>query len=279
MVTRFTVERKKDSKLKMIMDEQTVAIASENPKVRSSMYASDYGQCMKKVWFQFFPDDYPQEPLDPRVLRIFANGNDVHERLGSYLKRVPELDFHDEINVPRDDLDIHGRCDGICTVDGAAMVVEFKSINAKVVYEAKDEHIGQLTHYMQMFRDLKFKLLEDFGFKTDNVSEADVQGVVSLSGRTIEELDHVERWLLFSQGELRGEIIYESKQTNETVHFPLDYDSDRAAKVRLWFEQLHYHVQNKVCPAVKYDRKKFPCSWGDTAAQRCAYYKECWKDI
>jgi hypothetical protein len=277
MVDRFVPNVPKESKLKMYIDEQTVAASEENKKVRSSLYASDYGQCQRKVWYQFFPKEYPEEKPSPRVLRIFANGNDVHTRLGSYLKRIPELDFHDEVNVPRDELDVHGRCDGICTVDGAALVVEFKSINAKDVYEPKDEHIGQLTWYMQMFRNLKMQLLEDFGFKEGDVGEADLQGVTALSGRTLDDLDHVERWLLLSQGEIRGEIIYESKQSNETHHFPLDYDSTRAHKVRLWFEQVHYFVQKKERPDVKYDKGKYPCQWGyGAAAGKCSFYKYCW---
>lgn len=275
MVIRSKPWELPETRIKSIIDEKTVEAANEKQKVRSSMYASDYGQCMRKVWYQFFPDEFPIEALEPRVLRIFANGNDVHERLASYLKRELGIDFHDEINVPRDDLDVHGRCDGICTIDGQAVIVEFKSINLEKVDKAKEEHIGQLTWYMHMFKKLKTDLKEDFGFKdVDFVSESEIVGMESLSGRHLEDLNYVEKWLLFSQGEVRGEIIYESKQNQSTFHFPLDYDIDRAKKVRLWFEQLKWHIDNKEIPNVKYNPNYFPCSWKTGA---CPYWGTCWK--
>ena len=275
MVERFELGPKKKTRLQMIIDDQTVAENKERQKVRTSAYASDYGSCMRKTFFQFFPQEYPQPDFEPRLLRVFANGNDVHERLGSYLKRQTEIDFRDELDVPQDELNVHGRCDGICTIDGQAVVVEFKSINKEFVESARDEHVGQLTWYMSMFKKLRQQLKEDFGYKEfDSLSEEDLVGVTSLSGRTLESMSHVEKWLLLTQGEIRGEIIYESKQTNELYHFPLDYDEDRAQKVRLWFQQLNWHVKDKTVPKVFYEPNRFPCSWG---SGRCPFYKECWE--
>lgn len=280
MVKRFITEPDRKTRLQVIIDDQTVSVNEEKQKVRSSMYASDYGSCMRKTFFSFFPERYPVEKFDPRVLRIFANGNDVHARLGSYLKRQVELDFHDELDVPRDELNVHGRCDGICTVDAQAVVVEFKSINKEVVEQAHEEHIGQLTWYLSMFKLLRKDLKEDFGYgEFDLVEEPDLVGQVGLSGRTIEGLTPVERWLIFTQGELRGELIYESKVNQQTFHFPLDYDEDRAQKVRLWFQQLNWHVKDKTAPTVFYEPNRFPCSWGYGDKQgRCPYYDVCWKN-
>lgn len=280
MVKRFSTGPNQKTRLQMIIDEQTVKMNDEKQKVRGSMYASDYGQCMRKTFFAFFPKKYPVEKFEPRVLRIFANGNDVHERLGSYLKRQEELDFHDEVDVPRDELDVHGRCDGFCTLDTRAVVVEFKSINKDIVEEAHEEHIGQLTWYLSMFKSLRKDLKEDFGYtEFDLVEEQDLVGQVALSGRTVEGLTPVERWLMFTQGEIHGEIIYESKSVQETFHFPLDYDEDRAKKVRLWFQQLDWHVKDQTVPNVLYEPNRFPCSWGYGEKQgKCPYYDVCWKN-
>ena len=282
MVKRFNTEPNQKTRLQIIIDDQTVKMNEEKQKVRTSMYASDYSQCMRKVYFAFFPKKYPVEKFEPRVLRIFANGNDVHERLGSYLKRQEELDFHDEVDVPRDELDVHGRCDGFCTLDTQAVVVEFKSINKDIVEEAHEEHIGQLTWYLSMFKSLRKDLKEDFGYtEFDLVEEQDLVGQVALSGRTVEGLTPVERWLMFTQGEIRGEIIYESKPNQSLHHFPLDYDEDRAKKVRLWFQQLDWHVKDQTVPNVLYEPNRFPCSWGGfngKASGRCPYYDVCWKN-
>lgn len=268
------------TKLKVIIDEQVQAWNDERNAERAragktrSLYASDYGQCMRKCWFQFFPEQYSTPDFDPRVLRIFHNGESVHERLSLYLKQAQKLNFRDEVDVPRDVLDVHGRCDGICTVDAAPVIVEFKSINRAKVYAPKDEHVGQITWYMTMWRMLQRQVKEDFGYgPNDVVRPSDIAGVEALSGLTLDTLSDVEEWLLFAQGELRGEIIYESKQTQETFHFKVDYDESRAQKVRLWFEQLKWHVDEGEVPLVRYNKDKFPCSW---KGGKCAYYSYCW---
>lgn len=279
--SKFAQEHEK-THLQEILDRQCLeaneeARAERNGKPRS-LYASDYGACMRKVWMQFFPEEFEQEKPDARVIRIFNNGDAVHIRLSSYLKRELDIDFRDELNVPRDELDVHGRCDGICTVRDQAVVVEFKSINKDYVSEPKEEHIGQVTWYMEMFRMLRRDLREDFGFaEDDTVVEEDLIGQVSLSGRTLESLDHVERWLLLTQGEIAGEIIYESKPTNHTFHFSVPYSEDRAKKVRTYFEALKWHVENKQMPRVNYNAGKYPCSWGyGMKAGRCPFYQYCW---
>jgi CRISPR/Cas system-associated exonuclease Cas4 (RecB family) len=272
MVERFVAHVRCgfETPLKKVIETQTVAAAKEKSKVRSSIYASDYGSCMRKVFFNFYPEKYPVPEHDARLLRVFANGNDVHERLGGYLKRDPYIDFHDEVDVPRDDLDVHGRCDGTCTVDEVGVIVEFKSINKDEVYEPKDEHVGQLTFYLDMFTQLRERAREKYGdISQDEMLRLEEAG----------ELTRVERWLLSTQGDLRGEIIYESKRNNSTFHFPVDYNPERVERVRLWFKQMKSFVERGEVPSRKPTRHDFPCSWGRPGSQghgRCAYYDYCW---
>lgn len=268
---------KKKSKLHVIIDEQSVAVNEEKKKVRTAMYASDFGACLRKTWFQFHPEKYPPDAkIDARTARIFDNGNSVHERLGRYLKRVPEIDFRDELNVPRDELDVHGRCDGICTIDERGIVVEFKSINKDEVFEAKSEHVGQVMWYMGMMRKLRQDLREDFGFLPDEIIDERDLHEVSVSGRTFETMEPMERWLLLTQGELRAEIVYESKGTQEVHSFIIEYDEAEFQKVRLWFEQLKWWLDKEEVPKVSYHPSSWPCSWGRNGkGGKCQYYSYC----
>lgn len=265
--------------LKTVIDNQAVAEATETKKVRGSLYASDYGQCQRKVWFQFFPQDFPpDEDHSPRTYRIFANGNDVHVRLSRYLNKQTELEFVEEVNVPRDELDVHGRCDGICTVHNTATVVEFKSINAKDVDRPKEEHLGQIMWYLHMFMHLRKQVKEDFGFKEDDVVlESAVISETALSGRTFQDLNHVEKWLMLSHQQLQGEVIYESKQTQEIYAFPVEYDEEKAKGIKAWFEQVKHYVDRKEMPPIRHLPTKYPCSWGfKESAGKCSYYNRCW---
>ena len=246
-----------DTKLKAIINKQTI---EENEAMRAhragkarSMYASDYGQCMKKTWFQFFPEDYPIEDFSPRTLRIFHNGEAVHERLSKYLSREEQLQFLEEVDVPRDDLEVHGRCDGLCFVAPNAVVVEFKSINRATVSAPKPEHLGQITWYMAMWHMLRQQLQEN----------------------PPAHLEDHEKIVL--SGPIKGEIIYESKQNQETYHFAVELNEDRYQKVRLWYKQLQWHIETKRLPIVNYEQNKFPCSWGRGSTQgACPYYAQCW---
>lgn len=260
---------------KKMIDDASVMKNNEKQKVRSSLYASDYGQCMRKVWFQFFPEEFPSDgEIDARTARIFANGNDVHERLGSYMKMFEDIDFVDEINVYRDDLDVHGRCDGVTTLHDQMHILEFKSINKEGLTEPKEEHVGQLTWYMEMFTKYREELRAEFGIDGPMIDE-DLGSYQSARGRKFHELLPIEKRLLLSQGDIVGEIIYELKSNQRTVHFPLKYDQDKVRKVRLWFEQVQSHVQEKVRPEVKYSASKYPCSW---RTGKCPYFSQCYGD-
>ena len=190
--------------------------------------------------------------FDPRMLRIFHNGENVHERLSQYFHNS-NVTFLEEEEIPRDILDVHGRCDGIAMHEGTFVVVEFKSINARKVYKAKEEHEGQIMWYMHMWETHRQKLLD--GKKWD--------------------LSPVEKLLLSSKGSVKGEIIMESKQTQELFTFPMTLDTELIAKIRKWFIELQAHVDEKRIPPIIYNEKKFPCQW---TGGRCAYWEKCHGD-
>jgi CRISPR/Cas system-associated exonuclease Cas4 (RecB family) len=270
MVNRFKPMEGVKTFLHGVIDRQSVAVSQEDKKVRASLYASDYMQCMRKIYFSFHPEKYPLVEIDARTARIFGNGDAVHERLGGYLKREAMLDFRDELDVPRDELDVHGRCDGICTVQAQAVVVEFKSINKEFVQEPKPEHKGQLMWYMGMMRILRQQLREDFG--VGDIVEDDICNEVSASGRTLATLTPMERWLLLTQGEIKGEIIYEAKPTNEIFTFPLEYDEMEFQTVREWFKQAKSYVDAGEEPPMRYNSSQYPCAWRNG---KCSYWDVC----
>lgn len=273
MVTRFTPAARNSTFLKDVIDRQSIAKNEENQKIRTALYASDVDQCQRKVFFQFFPDKYqPDAKIDATLARVFDNGNAVHERLGGYLKREESIDFRDELRVPQDELEVHGRCDGICTVNSQAVVVEFKSINKEKVDEPKSEHISQLMFYLGMMKKLRGELQVEFGVEGEGlvVCEGDA---VSNKGRAFVDLSPMEKWLLTTQGEIKGEIIYEGKPNNAVYCFPIEYDEELFKKVRLWFQQVKFHVDNMQVPDVKYYPSKFPCSWGKG---RCSFWSRCY---
>lgn len=255
-----------ETQLKQIIEQKSVEFNKARKKIRTSLYASDFGQCPRKVWYQFFPEIFPVEDIDGKTARIFANGEAVHVRLSAYLSAA-ELMFEDEVNVPRDHLDVHGRCDGVALVEGRATIVEFKSINKPEVAEPKDEHIGQLTWYLGMFEAMRQDLRKEFGIAEDELVY-DVDAIAE-GGR---ELTSIERKLLLSQGPIYGEIIYESKPNQLITSFPLEYSAQHFEVVHAWFEELKKAVETKVRPTGKYAATRYPCSW---STGRCSYFKYC----
>jgi hypothetical protein len=235
---------------------------------------------MRKVFFQFFPDKYPPETgIDARLARIFANGEQVHVRLGGYIASDPNVTFRDEINVPIGDVNVHGRCDGVVRLDGQTYILEFKSIHQRVVYEPKSEHVGQLMYYLHQFEQKRKLLREEFGLAEGDIVVENESTMVMKgnAGRCFAELDDVEKDLLLSFGELKGEIIYESKASQDLFSFPLSYDEEKAKEVLMWFRTMQDHIDKQDVPVVHYDKSRFPCQWGSgKSVGRCPYWELCY---
>ena len=278
MVDRFIPGVLKKTALKQIIDAQTIkwheARIEERRaagKIDRSLYASDYGQCMRKVYYQFFPGEYFVGEYDARVLRIFHNGEAVHERLSFYLGADSSLQFREEVDVPRDSVKVHGRCDGVCLIDRKFVVTEFKSINSASVPSPKPEHLGQLMWYMGMWNLRRNELCKQFNLASnDSFLSAD-------SILTDNNISDVDVMLLMSDS-IDGELIYESKQNNETFHFAIEFDEQVFARVRSWFEELAVHLETSAVPPILHRKSVFPCSWGRPGTishGQCPYFNNC----
>lgn len=254
-----------------MLERKSVEKNAERKKVRTALYASDYGQCPRKVFFAFYPEVFPAEEIDGRVARIFANGEAVHERLQGYLAREEGLQFQSELTVPRDELQVHGRCDGTAMFEGGVCILEFKSINKAVVDEPKSEHVGQLMWYMGMFERRRSELRKEFGLESCDIV-VDVGALVSKSGVSAESLPDIEKQLLQASGPVRGEVIYESKQNQSIFTFPVEFDERKFAVVKAWFEGVKNAVESGVRPSVRYKPQYYPCFW---SGGRCPYFDAC----
>jgi len=278
MVERFSARPERpESKFKIIIDEQSLAWNKERQLERGdkkrTLYASDYGQCMRKIFFSHFPDEFDQGEFDPRTLRIFHNGEDVHRRLQDYLTKA-NIAFLEEVDVPRDELNVHGRCDGLAMMHNKFHVLEFKSINSDYVQGPKDEHEGQISWYMHMFELMRQDLREEFSMPDGmSLTQEQLKDTVSSLRRKFDELTVVEKMLLLSESEVQGELIYEAKGTQQIFAFPVQLDAGRFEKIRNWFKEMQQFVDKKERPEVRYDKRKYPCQWKNGS---CQFFKECY---
>jgi len=127
------------------VDEAILKESLKDERVRKYLYASDVFGCQRKILLEY--NGLKAGGFDARTLRIFDNGNAVHERIIKYLTLAglePQVELSLEPNEPN----IHGRLDAKITEDEKLKLVEIKSINLRVVKEAKEEHIAQLHIYM-----------------------------------------------------------------------------------------------------------------------------------
>jgi hypothetical protein len=272
VVRRSKCEEEYSSVIKDIIEQKSKDVNAAKKKIRTALYASDIYQCQRKVFYQFFPDVFNTEDIDGRTARIFANGEDVHVRLSSYLKSEERIEFEDEVNIPRDNLDVHGRCDGIALIKNLFFVVEFKSINKIKVTQSKEEHQGQLQWYLGMWEMCRLELRNEFGIEDGELVYDPLVLHSDKTGRTGKDLSSVECKLLRATGPVVGEIIYECKPNQNIDPFLIECDSDKFQEIKKWFTEVKNAVDSGIRPEVKYDKMKFPCNW---YVSKCSYWDYC----
>ncbi len=114
-------------------------------------YVTDVARCPRQVYFKF--KKYPKKETEPRVLRIFDNGEQTHTRIVSALFSLGVVQAA-EVKTPHGQL-FSGRADVIIGLDGKPCVVEIKSIS-KYKFDkltAPDQgHLKQLQLYLHYFK-------------------------------------------------------------------------------------------------------------------------------
>lgn len=123
----------------------------DEQRQRDYFYASEVGDCFRKIFFKI--KGAPCTAMEPRVQRIFHEGEHVHMRLMSILYSLG-LVTASEVKIPDTEL-FRGRADGILKLDGENYVLEMKSISPfgfeKLGDMPKPEHMKQIQLYMHYF--------------------------------------------------------------------------------------------------------------------------------
>ena len=118
---------------------------------QDKFYITDSAKCSRALYFKF--KKYPKKDPEPRVLRIFDNGDYTHMRIVSVLFGLGIIRAV-EIKIPPQEI-ISGRADAIIDIDSKPYVLEIKSIASYKFQrlEAPDQdHIKQIQLYMHYFK-------------------------------------------------------------------------------------------------------------------------------
>ena len=114
-------------------------------------YVTDVAKCPRQVYFKF--KKYPKKETEPRVLRIFDNGEQTHTRIVSALFSLGVVHAA-EVKTPSQQL-FSGRADVIIGLDQKPCVVEIKSIS-KYKFDkltaSEPDHLKQLQLYLHYFK-------------------------------------------------------------------------------------------------------------------------------
>lgn len=120
-------------------------------------YVTDAGKCPRAVFFKL--KQAPSEKMDPRILRIFEHGEQLHRNLYNVLYRL-RIGMTTEIPIPPQEI-ISGRADAILCLNGENYLLDIKSMNSMIfknLTAPKIENVYQLQLYMHFF-DIKKGIL------------------------------------------------------------------------------------------------------------------------
>lgn len=142
--------------------------------------------------------------VNSRVLRIFANGHDVHERLQGYMEKMG-VDMQSEIVIDYDTPPIKGHADGVLEWRGRRILIEIKSCSADVYMnrlkwkKPKDEHYDQANIYAYILGlDIVWIIYENKSSQEIKIFEK------KASKEKAEKIidDWHAQWLVFQEGKL-----------------------------------------------------------------------------
>lgn len=142
--------------LKELIDQ--FYLENQRNKEQTRFYITDAGKCPRAVFFRF--KNAPKEAMDPRIMRIFEHGENIHRSIFNVLYRL-RLGVTTEIPIPAQEI-ISGRADAILCINNENYVLDIKSINSfifKKMTEPKEENVYQIQLYLHYFNIKKGVLL------------------------------------------------------------------------------------------------------------------------
>ena len=140
---------------------------------REHFYITDAGKCPRAIYFKF--KKVPKKEPEPRVLRIFDNGDYTHMRIMSVLFGLGVV-RSTEIKIPAQKI-ISGRADAIIDIDGKPYIVEIKSSSQykfNKLSEPEPDHLKQIQLYLYFFKIPQGILLYEYK-NTQNLKEFSIE--------------------------------------------------------------------------------------------------------
>ena len=134
--------------LKELIDD--FYIEQQKYKEQTHFYITDAGKCPRAVFFKF--KNAPRQPLEPRILRVFERGEQMHQNIFNILYRL-RIGVTTEVKIPEQEI-VSGRADAIFCIDGKNYVLDIKSMNSmqfRKLTEPKIENVYQIQLYLHYF--------------------------------------------------------------------------------------------------------------------------------
>ena len=130
----------------------------EKDNQRTHFYVTDAGKCPRAIFFKF--KQAPREKMEPRILRVFDNGDYIHRFI---LRPLFSLGLvrASEIDTPPHNL-VSGRADAILTIDNELYVLDIKSMTTTLfrkLTQPKQDNLYQIQLYLHFFNIKKGILL------------------------------------------------------------------------------------------------------------------------
>lgn len=125
-------------------------LENQKNKEQTRFYITDAGKCPRAVFFKF--KNAPREATDPRIMRIFEHGENIHRSIFNILYRL-KLGVVTEVPIPSQEI-VSGRADAILCMGNENYLLDIKSINSMIFKKmdiAKEDNVFQIQLYMHFF--------------------------------------------------------------------------------------------------------------------------------
>jgi CRISPR/Cas system-associated exonuclease Cas4 (RecB family) len=142
--------------LKELIDQ--FYLENQKNKEQTRFYITDAGKCARAVFFKL--KNAPRQALDPRIMRIYEHGENIHRNIFNILYRL-KLGVVTEVPIPAQEI-VSGRADAILCAGNENYVLDIKSINSyifKSMSSPKEENVYQIQLYLHYFNIKKGILL------------------------------------------------------------------------------------------------------------------------
>lgn len=134
--------------LKELIDQ--FYLENQKNKEQTRFYITDSGKCPRAVFFKF--KNAPKQPIDPRIMRIFEHGENIHRSIFNVLYRL-KMGVVTEVSIPSQEI-VSGRADAILCMEKENYVLDIKSINSMIFRKMttpKEDNVYQVQLYMHFF--------------------------------------------------------------------------------------------------------------------------------